>query len=88
MKDGGSCGNCGCQPPYGCLEELWRCDRQVAHALLRYKSLEMLQFESINQKRACLLAQQHLAGQPLACAWLQHSNFGSAEVSSPGGDFT
>lgn len=45
----------------------WGC--QVAHALLRYKSLEMLQFESINQKRACLLAQQHLAGQPLAGAW-------------------
>lgn len=46
---------------------------QVLHALLRYKSLAVLQFPSINQKRACLLAAAHVAGQPLpghAQSWL------------------
>ena len=55
----------------------------MAHALLRYKSLEMLQFESINQKRACLLAQQHLAGQPLACARLCHQSYALANTLHP-----
>ncbi|CAL8465185.1 g4720 [Coccomyxa elongata] len=38
---------------------------QVLHSLLRYKSLAVLQFPSLNQKRACLLAAAHVAGQPL-----------------------
>ena len=38
---------------------------QVLHSLLRYKSLAVLQFPSLNQKRACLLATAHVAGQPL-----------------------
>ena len=35
--------------------------------MLRYQSLAVLAFENINQKRACLLARQHVSGQPLSC---------------------
>ena len=38
---------------------------QVAHAWLRYKSLAVLQFDNINQKRACLLARASVSGQVL-----------------------
>ncbi|CAK0786904.1 hypothetical protein CVIRNUC_010118 [Coccomyxa viridis] len=38
---------------------------QVAHAWLRYKSLAVLQFDSINQKRACLLARASVKGHKL-----------------------
>ena len=39
--------------------------------MLRYQSLAVLAFDNINQKRACLLACQHVSGQPLSCA--QHA---------------
>jgi hypothetical protein len=35
---------------------------QIAHAWLRYKSLAVLQFPDINQKRACLLAMASVSG--------------------------
>ena len=38
---------------------------QVAHAWLRYQSLAVLQFNSINQKRACLLAKASVKGHKL-----------------------
>ena len=38
---------------------------QIAHAWLRYKSLAVLQFDNINQKRACLLARASVSGQAL-----------------------
>ena len=43
---------------------------QVAHAWLRYKSLAVLQFNNINQKRACLLARASVSGQALP-GWVQ-----------------
>ncbi len=36
--------------------------------MMRFKSLAVLAFNNINQKRACLLARQHIAGQPVSCA--------------------
>lgn len=38
---------------------------QVAHAWLRYQSLAVLQLDSINQKRACLLARASVKGHKL-----------------------
>lgn len=39
---------------------------QGLHVLLRYKTLGTLRFSSFNKKRACMLAMQHVAGQPLS----------------------
>ena len=71
-------------PPPGCKQIWTLCGghMQVAHAWLRYKSLAVLQFNNINQKRACLLARASVSGQALpgwcrafcvACIEQQHS---------------
>ena len=36
---------------------------QAAHVLLRYQSLRTLQFNFLNQKRACAAVRAHVSGQ-------------------------
>ena len=38
---------------------------QAAHVALRYQSLAVLRFDSLNQKRACACASAHVAGRPV-----------------------
>ena len=45
----------------------WLLLLQALHAILRYQSLAVLAFDNLNQKRACLLARQHVSGQPMSC---------------------
>ncbi len=43
---------------------------QAAHVALRYQSLAVLRFGSLNQKRACACAAAHAAGRPVPGAAL------------------
>ena len=44
---------------------------QAAHVALRYQSLAVLRFGSLNQKRACACAAAHAAGRPVPGAALR-----------------
>ena len=54
---------------------------QAAHVALRYQSLAVLRFETLNQKRACACVRAHVAGRavPGARRLMQTGPYGLSE---------